>query len=83
MVTQKTGLLAEVAPEVWSVPDRQPPGATWAHPRLAGEKATLDPAEGEGRRQRAVQGARWARKRQIESLTVVFHCTHVITHTLC
>lgn len=52
-------------------------------PKARGEKATLDPAEGKGRRQRAVQGARWARKRQIESLSVVFHCTHIITHTLC
>lgn len=41
-----------------------------------------DPAEGEGRRQRAVQGARRARKRRMESLTVELHSTHVSTHTL-
>lgn len=55
-----------------------PPG----HTQGSREKATSDPAEGEGRRQRAVQGARRARKRQMESLTMELHCTHVGTHTL-
>lgn len=61
-----------------------PPG----HTQGSREKATLGPAEGEGRRQRAMQGAGWAKKRQMESLNRgvslhTHHHAHFVLKQLC
>lgn len=58
-----------------------PPGLFAKASRGPREEATLGPAAGEGRRQRAVQGG--TGKGRGGPLTVVFHCTHIITHTWC
>lgn len=83
-VTQKTGLLAEVAPKVWSVPNRQPPGATWAHPRFAGGRGHLGPSR--RRRQEAESRARGTMGQEkadgVTKCGVSLHTRHH-THTLC